>query len=161
MSAIRIIEWWYWWRGFRWRSCEGWISKVSELDIVGRETCLVYPDDWKYVHAKKNESFCKFGEVCETVIYNDIALVKLKIPIEFTETVRPLCLPSPGKDYQVKLSSPGLKPLVPKPNQIPISSKTPGGQPEEGHHVQWEHHQSYLLHHSCLHCSLSPSKRSN
>ena len=92
--------------------CQVNVKSQSELDIGGRETCLVHPDDWKYVHAKKNESFCKFGEDCETVIYNDIALVKLKIPIEFTETVRPLCLPSPGKDYQVKLHSPGLKALV-------------------------------------------------
>ena len=45
---------------------------------------------------------CEFGEECNE-ISNDIALVRLRMKIEFTETVRSLCLPSPGKDYQVKL----------------------------------------------------------
>ena len=62
---------------------------------------LVRYDDWKYV-TKKDVSLCEFGEKCNK-IFNDIALVRLRMKIEFTETVRSLCLPSPGKDYQVKL----------------------------------------------------------
>ena len=29
--------------------------------------------------------------------YNDIVLVKLRVPIEFTNTVRPICLPNPDQ----------------------------------------------------------------
>ena len=58
-------------------------------------------EDWKYVQTNKSVSTCKFGEKNCTSVYDDIAMVRLRIPIEFTDTVRPLCLPSPGRDYQV------------------------------------------------------------
>ena len=60
-------------------------------------------EDWKYVQTNKNVSTCKFGEYNCTSVYDDIAMVRLRIPIEYTDKVRPICLPSPGKDYQVKL----------------------------------------------------------
>ena len=52
---------------------------------------LVSPDDW-----------LSFGDEDETsLVYMDIALVKLKVPIEFTDTVKPICLPKPGSNDQV------------------------------------------------------------
>ena len=74
----------------------------QQCQISSIVKCLVHYDDWKYV-TKEDVSLCEFGEECNE-ISNDIALVRLRMKIEFTETVRSLCLPSPGKDYQVKIT---------------------------------------------------------
>ena len=34
----------------------------------------------------------------------DFAMIKLRVPIEFTNTVRPICLPSPDQTAEVVLN---------------------------------------------------------
>ena len=50
----------------------------------------VTPDDW-----------IPFEDSVTIIVHLDMALVELQFPIEFTDTVSPICLPTPGTDYQV------------------------------------------------------------
>ena len=59
---------------------------------------LVSFEDWIFVNNSKipiMEDFNSDG------FYDDIAMVKLRVPIEFTSTVRPICLPSPDQTAEV------------------------------------------------------------
>ena len=60
---------------------------------------LASEKDWMYVRNRKIPTL-NFGETSISR-YNDIAMIRLRIPIEYTHTVRPVCLPSPGQKYQV------------------------------------------------------------
>ena len=55
-------------------------------------------EDFKYVRNRKVPPIL-WREY--TSFYDDIAMIKLRVPIEFTNTVRPICLPSPGQNNEV------------------------------------------------------------
>ena len=55
-------------------------------------------EDFKYV---RNREVPPILWLDYTAFYDDIAMIKLRVPIEFTKTVRPICLPSPGHNYEV------------------------------------------------------------
>ena len=59
---------------------------------------LVSAKDFKYVRNREVPPIL-WGDY--TSFYDDIAMIKLSVPIEFTNTVRPICLPSPGKNNEV------------------------------------------------------------
>ena len=61
-----------------------------------------WPTDYRYVRNSKIPKIT-WGE--ENNFYDDIAMIKLRVPIEFTNTVRPICLPSPGETFKVILIS--------------------------------------------------------
>ena len=69
------------------------------------------PDDWKLVdpsHPKLEENE---RDKHKLKAYFDIILVRLKKPITFTSTVRPVCLPGPSRtlDYGVYVCSINLE----------------------------------------------------
>ena len=61
-----------------------------------------WPTDYRYVRNRKIPNITWGAEVS---FYDDIAMIKLRVPIEFTSTVRPICLPSPGENFKVILIS--------------------------------------------------------
>ena len=61
-----------------------------------------YPTDYVYVRNSKIPKIT-WGE--DVSFYDDIAMIKMRVPIEFTNTVRPICLPSPGENFKVNLIS--------------------------------------------------------
>lgn len=66
-------------------------------------TSIVTPDDWVLVdpsHPKLEENE-RYKD--ELKAYHDIILVRLKEPVVFSQTVRPVCLPGPSRtlNYEV------------------------------------------------------------
>ena len=61
---------------------------------------LVYLEDW--INVQHSELPTKYLGA-DTRFYEDIAMIKLRTPIEFTITVRPVCLPSPEQNYEVSI----------------------------------------------------------
>ncbi|XP_009677790.1 transmembrane protease serine 2 isoform X2 [Struthio camelus] len=86
----------------------GWIVTAAHC-VEGQ---LSDPYRWR-VYAgilNQNEMFLKMGHRVQQIIShpgydadskdNDVALMKLEVPLTFTDNIRPVCLPNPGMTFQ-------------------------------------------------------------
>ena len=60
--------------------------------------------DWRYVENGEIREIRVYTLENEEVKQKDFAMIKLRVPIEFTNTVRPICLPSPHQTAEVVLN---------------------------------------------------------
>ena len=79
------------------------LSSSQEL----RSACcfLVSLKDWRYVENGEIREIRVYTLENEEVRQKDFAMIKLRVPIEFTNTVRPICLPSLDQTAEVILNS--------------------------------------------------------
>ena len=61
--------------------------------------------DWRYVENGEFREIRVYTLDNEEVKQKDFAMIKLRVPIEFTNTVRPICLPSLDQTAEVILNS--------------------------------------------------------
>ena len=61
--------------------------------------------DWRYVENGEFREIRVYTLDNEEVKQKDFAMIKLRVPIEFTHTVRPICLPSLDQTAEVILNS--------------------------------------------------------
>ena len=61
--------------------------------------------DWRYVENGEIREIPVDILDDEEVKQKDFAMIKLRVPIEFTQTVRPICLPSLDQTAEVILNS--------------------------------------------------------
>ena len=61
--------------------------------------------DWRYVENGEIREIRVYTLENEEVKQKDFAMIKLRVPIEFTNTVRPICLPSLDQTAEVILNS--------------------------------------------------------
>ena len=66
---------------------------------------LVSLQDWRYVENGEIREITFDILDDEEVKQKDFAMIKLRVPIEFTNTVRPICLPSLDQTAEVILNS--------------------------------------------------------
>ena len=79
-------------------------ARITNRGINQFISFLVSLKDWRYAENGKIRNDTLDNRGGQRGLGFDFAMIKLRVPIEFTNTVRPICLPSPDQTAEVVLN---------------------------------------------------------